>query len=118
MLLILLRHLILIIEKNTLLILVEGSTVDINDSTGVAERKFIVNFSEGNTKFWLSFHYSGDNSYLFVYKTNISKLKANDNIRWNEFCLGSILKDITKDGQIEIFLNSIADDLLVHESYT
>ena len=96
-----LHHLILIIEKNNSLILGEGPTDDINDSTGLAERKFIIKFRKGNTKFWLSLQYSGDNSCLFVYKTVILKLKANDNIRWYEFCLRSVSKDITKDEEIK-----------------
>ena len=29
-------------------------------------KKISINFSKEKTKFWLSFHYNGDNSYLFV----------------------------------------------------
>ena len=49
----------------------------------------------GNTKFWfcLSLHYNGDESYLYVDKTETCKFKANDNTSWYNFCLGSISKD-------------------------
>ena len=46
----------------------EGPNQDINDSTGSAEKNSI-NFSKTNTKFWLSLHYNGDESYLYVNKT-------------------------------------------------
>ena len=38
----------------------------INGSIGSPEKKFIIDFSKANTKFYLSLHYNGDNSYLFV----------------------------------------------------
>ena len=41
------------------------------DSTGEAEKKFIINFSKANTKLCLSLHYHGDGSYLYVNKTEI-----------------------------------------------
>ena len=48
------------------MILGEGPTSDINGSLGSPEYKFIIYFSKENTKFCLSLHYSGGNSYLFV----------------------------------------------------
>ena len=38
---------------------------DITASFGTAEKKFSINFSKSITKFCLSLHYNGDNSYLF-----------------------------------------------------
>ena len=55
----------------------------------------IIKLSKAKTKFCL--HYSADKSYLYVNKTEICKLKANDNISWYNFCLGSISKDFAKD---------------------
>ena len=40
---------------------------------------------------------NSDESYLYVYKTEICKCKENDNRSWYNFCLGSISKDFTKD---------------------
>ena len=42
MLLIIAHHLIIIIEKNKFLVLGEGPTQDINDSTGAAENKLVL----------------------------------------------------------------------------
>ena len=49
--------------KNYFLVLGEG---DVYGSFGAPEKKFGINFSKTKTKFCLSFHYNGDNSYLFV----------------------------------------------------
>ena len=54
--------------------------------TASVQQKIIsINFSKANTKFCLSLHYNGVNSYLYVNKTKIYKFKAHDNIRWYEF---------------------------------
>ena len=57
---------------------------------------------KAKTKFCLSLHYNGANSYLYVNKTESHKFKAHDNILWNEFCLESISKDFKKNEQSEI----------------
>ena len=51
-----------------------------------------------NTKFCLSLHYNGPNSYLFVNGTEIIKLKAKDSeILAYSLCLGNISKDWWQD---------------------
>ena len=67
-------------------------TDDINGNFGTAEKKSSINFSKANTKFYLSLHYNGDKSYLFVNGKEILKFKAdNKNISFPiQFCLGSI----------------------------
>ena len=49
--------------KNNFLVVGEGFTQGINDSTGVAEENSIKS-SKANTKFSLSLHHNGDESYL------------------------------------------------------
>ena len=52
----------------------------INESSGVPERKFSINFRKVKTKFCLSLHYNHDNSYLIVSGKEICKFKfANKN---------------------------------------
>ena len=80
------------------------------------KKRIIISFNKANTKFCLSLHYHGDESYLFLNKTDICKFKANDNISWYNFCLGSISKDFTKDEQSEISLNGTAYDFSVDHS--
>ena len=69
-----------IIEKITILVLGEGPTDGINDRIGAAEKEFSINFSKPKTELCLCLHYSGDESYLYVNKTDICKYKASDNI--------------------------------------
>ena len=68
-------------------------------------KKISVNFSKAKTKFCLSLHYNGTNSYLFVDKAEIYKFKAHNNMRWYEFSLGFVLTDFMKYEQSEISLN-------------
>ena len=50
---------------------------------------------------------------MFINKTEIYKLKANDNISWYNICSGNILKDVTKDEQSETSLNGTVYDFSV-----
>ena len=61
--------------------------------------------------------YSGDESYLYVNKTEICKFKANDNISWYNFCSASRSKDFRNDEHIEISLNSTLYDFSVGHSF-
>ena len=57
---------------------------------------FSMNFAKVNTKFCLSLHYNGANSYLFVNGTEIYNLKAKDSkIVPNNLCLGNFSKDFS-----------------------
>ena len=48
--------------RNNILVLGEGSTFDINGSFGSPEKKFSVNFMEGNRKHGLSLHFNSNYS--------------------------------------------------------
>ena len=59
---------------------------------------YSINFTKENTKFYLSLHYNGANSYLFVNGTEIIKFKAKDSeIAAYPMCLGNISKDWSVD---------------------
>ena len=61
-----------------------------------AEKIYKNNFTAPNRKFVLSFHYIGDNSYLFVNGTQELKFKAkNDQIFKKKLCLGNLSNDWT-----------------------
>ena len=63
-----------------------------------AEKLYSINFTKENTKFCLSLHYNGANSYLFVNGTEIIKFKAKDSeILAYSLCLGNISKDWSTD---------------------
>ena len=74
------------------MILGEDQTSDINSSFGSPEKRFDTSFSKKNTKFSLSLHYNGDNSYSFFNEKEICKFKANiKNAKFpKQFFLGSI----------------------------
>ena len=58
-------------RKNNVLVLGKGPTQEINDTTGAAEKKICINICIENTKFCLSLHYNGDESYLHANKTDL-----------------------------------------------
>ena len=69
-----------------------------------------------NTKFCLSLHYKGDESYLYVNKIEIYKFKGKDNTSWYNFCLGSVSQDFAKDKQSKISLNGTVCNFSVDHS--
>ena len=77
-----------------ILILGKGVTQGLREYSLAAAKIYSINFTKINTKFCLSLHYNGANSYLFVSGTEIHKFKANDfeNVP-NNLCLGNISKD-------------------------
>ena len=57
-----------------------------------------INFTVTKKKFWLSLHYNGANSYLFVNGTDIYKFKAKySEIVASPLYLGNISKDWSTD---------------------
>ena len=76
---------------NNVLVLGKGFIQGINDTTICAEKMYSIDFTKTSVKFCLSLHYNGDNSYLFVNGTEISKFKAKDSeIVPYPLCLGNI----------------------------
>ena len=64
------------------------------EHTLTAEKRYSINFTVTNNKFYLSLHYSGTTSYLFVNGTEIYKFKAEDSeIFVGPICLGNISKN-------------------------
>ena len=84
-------------RKKYILILGKGPTQGL-EHTLSAEKLYSINFTKKNTKFCLSLHYNGANSYLFVNGTEIIKFKAKySEISAYPSCLGNISKDWTND---------------------
>ena len=81
--------------KDTL-ILGKGPTQELGEHSLSAEKMYSINFTKVNTKFCLSLHYNGANSYLFVNGTEIHKFTAKDSmIVPNNSCLGNISKNFS-----------------------
>ena len=66
-----------------------------------------INFTEHNKKFYLSLHYNGVNSYLFINGIEIYKFKAKDcEILASLLYLGNISKVWTVDNIQKTWLNA------------
>ena len=67
-----------------------GLIQKINNTTIYAEKTYSPNFSAENKAFFLSLHYNGDDSYLFVNGKEITKFKVkHSEIKANQLALGS-----------------------------
>ena len=60
------------------LILGEGPTQGLDDTTLTAEAKDAINFTQLRKRFALSVRYNGSNSFLFINNTKIYQFKAKD----------------------------------------
>ena len=75
---------------------------------------YSINFTKHNTKFCLSLHYNGANSYLFVNGTEIIKFKAKySEIVAYTLCSGNISKDWSVDNLKKTGLNGYICDFSV-----
>ena len=69
----------------------------INDTTIYAEKSFFRNFTDPGKKFVLSFHYNGNNSYLFVNGRQGLKFKTKtDQLVKEKLCIGNLSDQWTK----------------------
>ena len=86
---------ILIIREKYILILSEGPTQGLDDTTLTAEAIYPINFTQPNKRFVSSLHYNENNSFLFVNATQIHKFKARDyEIKDYMHCVHVIFKKI------------------------
>ena len=66
---------------------------------------YSINFMVTKKKFFLSLHYNGANSYLFVNGTEIYKFKVKDSeIVATPLCLGNVSKDWSADNMKKLDL--------------
>ena len=100
-------------REKDILILGKGPAQGL-EHTLTAEKLYSVNFTKENTKFCLSLHYNGANSYLFVNGTKIIKFKAKDSeIVAYPLSLGNISKDFSVDNMKKNRLNGYVCDFSV-----
>ena len=97
-------------RKKDILFLGKGRTQGL-DHTLSAEKLYSINFDKKNTKFCLSLHYNGANSYLFINGTEIIKFKTKDlEILAYSLCLGNISKDWSQDNMKKTGFNDYIYD--------
>ena len=76
-----------------ILILGEGITQGLDDTTLTAEKMYSINFTVSRKILCLSLHYNGANSYLFDNGTEIYRFKARDSeIVADSLCLRNIFE--------------------------
>ena len=63
-------------KKNDILVLSEGPTQGLDDSTKTAKDEYSINFKRSRKKLCLSLHYDGNNSSLFVKVIKACEFKA------------------------------------------
>ena len=81
-------------KNKDILVLGEGPTQGLDDTTLTAEPIYPNNFTQPNKRFLLGLHYNGRNSFLFVNAAKIYQFKAKDSeIKGYALCLGNISKD-------------------------
>ena len=79
-----------------ILILGEGATQGLDDTTLTAEAKYPMTFIQSGKRFALSLHYNGSNSFLSVNDTKVYQFKEKDSeIKDYALCLGIISQDFT-----------------------
>ena len=96
-------------------ILILGKTLTQGlNHTLTAETPYSINFTSPGIKFYLSLHYNGRNSSLFVNSTKIYQFQAKDSeIKKYPLCLGNISKDFTANNMKKIGLNGYAYEFFV-----
>ena len=62
---------LIILIKKDILILAEGPTVGLDDTTLTAEAKYPINFKQSGKRFVLSLHYNRSNGFLFANATKV-----------------------------------------------
>ena len=106
-------------KKNYILVLDKGPRQGLDDTTLTAEKKYSINFSEKHKKIYLSLHYNGVISYLFVNGVETYKLKAKDlEINTTLLCLGNVSKDFSVDNMKKDALYGYVYDFSVDSDAT
>ena len=86
-------------DNKNILILGEGPTQGLGDTTLTAEAKYPINFTKSERRFVLSLHYNGSDSFLLLDATKIYHFNSKDTeIQVYPLCLGNfqnILQSLT-----------------------
>ena len=95
-------------EKN-ILILGNSPIQGLGEHSLSAGKMYSINFTKTTTKFCLSLHYNGANSYLFVFKFTAKDSETNSYNLW----LGNISKDFSASNMKKTVFNGYIYDFSV-----
>ena len=97
-------------KNKYILILSEGPTQGLHDTTLTVEARYPINFTQPNKRFDLRLHYNGSNSFFFGNATKIYQfLPKHSEIKDYALCLGSISKDFENNNMKRTGLKGIAN---------
>ena len=83
-------------KNKDILIIREGPTQGLDDTTLTAGAIYPINFTQPNKRFVLTIHFNGRNSFLFSNTTKIYQFKAKvPEIKDYALCIGNISKYLT-----------------------
>ena len=78
-------------KANNIFVMGDAFVQGINDTTLYAEKVYSQNLTQPSTKFVLSLHYKGDNSYLFVNGKQELKFKTKtESLVKQKLCIGNL----------------------------
>ena len=83
-------------QTRDVLALGHGPIQKIDDTTIYAEKMYSPNFTVANKTFWISLHYNGNDSYLFVNGKEVIKFKAKKQRVVGKLSLGNISADFNQ----------------------
>ena len=66
------------IKEKDILVLGEGQTQGLDDTTIITEAKYPIDFTESRKRYVLSLYYDGSKSFLFVNTVKMYHFKAKD----------------------------------------
>ena len=79
------------VETYNMFVMGDAFVQEINDTTLYGEKIYSQNFTQPSTKFVLSLHYNGDNSYLFVNGKQELKFKTKtESLVKQKLCIGNL----------------------------
>ena len=85
-------------KKKKILVLGEGPTQALDDTTVTPETKYPVNFIQSEKRLVLSLYYNESNSFLFSNAVKLYQLKAKvSEMKPYHLCLGNVSKDYIID---------------------
>ena len=97
-----------------ILILGEGPTQGLDDTTLTAEAKYPINFTKPGKSFLLSLHYNRSKKFLFFNATKVYQFKAkNSEIRDYALCLGNVSKDLIINNMKKAGIKEVAKCFLL-----
>ena len=77
-------------KRKDILVLGEGPTQGLDDTTLTAEAKYPINFTQSGKRFVLSLQYNESNSFLFVIAIIMCQFKAKDSEE-KDYCVNVVL---------------------------